>query len=290
MTSRPGFPALVLSLSLLVPLTLASAAHAQKRSAPTVRVRHRQGPGDWSVAETANFRVYHHNRASLAERAATVAERTRGTLLRKWFGSSGGDWSTPCSLYLHDSAQDYSEETGAPPESPGHATIRAEGDRVLSRRIDLHGSGQELLAAVLPHEVTHVVIAGRFGNHQVPRWVDEGMAVLTEPRDRIDRHYRELPRLRRDGMLFAVEELVEMHDYPHPRYIGSFYGQSVSLVEMLTRQKGPQTFTRFVRDGLQIGYEESLRRHYDCTFRELEQNWRRHAFRRDTGTVVVAEE
>ena len=48
---------------------------------------------------------------------------------------------------------------------------------------------------MLPHEATHVVLAGQFGDQPVPRWADEGMAVLTEPRDKIDRHLRNLPAL-----------------------------------------------------------------------------------------------
>ena len=73
--------------------------------------------------------------------------------------------------------------------SPGHSSIRTDGPRVLSRRIDLHcGDVPNLLAAVLPHETTHVTLAGQFGDRPVARWADEGMAVLTEPREKVERH------------------------------------------------------------------------------------------------------
>ena len=37
-----------------------------------------------------------------------------------------------------------------------------------------------MLEAILPHETTHVVLAGMFGNHDVPRWVDELFAGLDD--------------------------------------------------------------------------------------------------------------
>ena len=43
-----------------------------------------------------------------------------------------------------------------------------------------------ILASGLPHEVTHVILADLFPQQQIPRWADEGMAVLTEPREKID--------------------------------------------------------------------------------------------------------
>ncbi len=37
------------------------------------------------------------------------------------------------------------------------------------------------MTAILPHEVTHVVLADLFTTQQIPRWADEGIAVLAEP-------------------------------------------------------------------------------------------------------------
>ena len=52
--------------------------------------------------------------------------------------------------------------------SPGRTNLRADHPQVLT--------------AILPHEVTHVVLADLFTTQQIPRWADEGMAVLAEPR------------------------------------------------------------------------------------------------------------
>jgi hypothetical protein len=245
-----------------------------------VSVRHlERQPDGWAVAETANFRVFHNQARELAEKVAQVAERTRTAMQRKWFGDVSENWNPRCDLYLYPTAQEYAQARGVPTNSPGHSEIRTEAGRVIGRSMYLHCDDPNMVVAVLPHETTHVVIAGRFGEFPVPRWADEGLAVLTEPAEKIDRHIRNLPRYRQDRQLFTLRQLMQMNDYPDPRYIGSFYAESVSLVDYLARQKGPQTFTTFLREGLRGGYEPALQRYYGIAdFKELEQRWLQSAF------------
>jgi hypothetical protein len=247
--------------------------------AVTVHHRERNAEG-WLVAETTSFRIYHRQSRELAERVAQVAERTRLEMHRKWFGGTAEEWNPKCDLYLHATAQDYSQATGVPGDSPGHSTFRTEpGGRVVGRRIDLHVDNGNMLGYVLPHETTHVVLAGQFGSKAVPRWADEGMAVLAEPRDKIDAHLRNLARCRQDRQIFPVHELMQMDNYPDRRLISAFYAQSVSLVEFLSNRQGPQVFAQFLRDGLRDGYESALQRHYGYRdFDDLQQRWDRYAF------------
>ncbi|MBY0522388.1 MAG: hypothetical protein K2R98_03280 [Gemmataceae bacterium] len=247
---------------------------------PPVTVKHMErGTDGWQRAETANFRIFHTQSKEVAEQAAQVAERTRLTMSRKWFGGFKDDWNPRCDLYLHATAQDYSKATGVPNNSPGHSSIRSDGGRVLSRRIDLHCDDvNNMLVAVLPHEATHVVLAGQFGEHQIPRWADEGMAVLTEPREKVNGHLKNLGRCRQESQLFNVKQLMQLADYPEPRYITAFYAQSVSLVDYLANEKGPQAFTEFLREALKDGYEASLKKHYGYrNFDDLHQKWSQKA-------------
>jgi tetratricopeptide (TPR) repeat protein len=248
-------------------------------SAARVEVRHGGREGKWNVAATTNFRVLHNQPRETAERVARIAEATRAAMTRKWFGEEAAPWGQPCTIYLHASTQEYTTATPAPPQSPGHSRMHREGERVLLREIHLRCDEAHMLDAVLPHETTHVILAGRFGPHDVPRWADEGMAVLSEPRERVELHLRNLPMHRRDRTLFPLGQLMRMGEYPEPRYIGPFYAQGVSLVEFLSQRNGPQVFTRFLREGLQGGYEPALRKYYNFRdFAELEREWQRHAF------------
>jgi hypothetical protein len=262
-----------------------SSVHGQtprgdtKHNEPAVPVAHRGEQNGWFVAESANFRLFHQQSRSLAEVVLRKAEQARAVQQRKWFGAVGADWEPKCRICLYPTSAAYSEATGAPPNpGGGHTDIRAEDGRVFDRCIHLHGARELLLSGVLPHEVTHAVLAGRFGGERVPRWADEGMAILAETQPRIDLHLRQLPRFRQDELLLAARELIEMRDYPHPRTIPIFYAQSVSLVDFLFQEKGAKCFTAFVRDGAHDGYAVSLRRHYGWSFAELDRRWQRHTF------------
>jgi hypothetical protein len=248
----------------------------------TAEVRHTPAQGQgWAIAESINFRVMHRQAPEYAEKVIHIAESTRAAMGRKWFGDAPPAWTPRCDVYLHATAQDYSHGTGAPTTSPGHSTMHAEGDRVLVRRIDLRCDEAHLLDAVLPHETTHVVLCGRFGRFTVPRWVDEGIAVLSEPRERIELHLHNLPKHRQERTLFPMNQLLKFYkDYPDARSIGPFYAQSVSVVEFLSAQGGgPRDFVQFVRDGLEGGYEAALAKHYGIQgFADLEKRWQQHAF------------
>lgn len=233
----------------------------------------------WAGVETVNFRVFHNQPRDVAEKAARVAEATRIAMQRRWFGAIGPDWNPKCEVYLHATAEEYSRVTGVPTTSPGHSSIQQEAGRVVSMKIHLHCDNPNLLTAVLPHEATHAVLAGQFGDQMVPRWADEGMAVLSEPRDKIDRHLQQLPKCRQEGTLLRLRDVMTLNDYPDPRYITAFYAQGVSVVDFLTKEKGTQLFSEFLREGMRIGYEPALLRFYNFRgFEELEQRWMQFAF------------
>jgi tetratricopeptide (TPR) repeat protein len=256
-----------------------------------VEVKHtpRLGNG-WAIAETTHFRIFHAQSREGAEKAARIAEATRVTMTRKWFDEAEEPWSPRCDVYLHPTVKGYTQTRGNPPAtSPGHSTISLDSGRVVERRIDVRCDEPNMLSAVLPHETTHVVFAGRFGRHHVPRWADEGAAVLSEPRERINLHLDNLPKHRREGTLLGIGQLLRMEQYPEARLVGPFYAQSVSLVEFLCKKKGASTFTRFLRTGLDGGYEEALRRHYGYhSVDELEREWQQYAF--GAGAVAATTE
>jgi len=240
----------------------------------TAEVRHLGRQGNWNVAETTNFRLYHQLSQDTAEKAARTCEATRVAMSRKWFNDAPPAWQPKCDVYLHPTGRDYAQATQQSPSIPGHSTIQNEGERILSRRIDLHVDDPNALVGVLPHETTHIVLAGRFGPKPLPRWADEGIAVLSEPPDRIQKHLDNLPKHYRDGLLFRLSHLLSMDNYPDARSVGAFYAQGVSLCDYLTKLKGPQVMTAFLRDGQRGGWEPAIQKHYGVNgYAELERQW-----------------
>lgn len=286
-------------LLVIFTLVFLPSAHAQTPpadgvpKAPSIQVTHLDEENGWFVAESPNFRLYHQQTEEQAAAVLRAAEQARAAQQRKWFGSVAPSWTPKCRICFYASAEAYSEATGAPPNpGGGHTDIRAENGRVFDRCIHLHGPRKLVLGGVLPHEVTHAVLAGHFGGERVPRWADEGMAILAETPPRIDLHLRQLPRWRAEERLFDSGELIQMHDYPHPSAIPVFYAQSVSMVDFLFHEKGAKCFLAFVRDGERAGYKTALRRHYGWSFAELDRHWRQRAFhadKRDTSSIGASE-
>jgi hypothetical protein len=240
-------------------------ADLAKAAVPAAAVKHLpRGKHGWLVAETSHFRVFHNQTPEFAEKVAQIAEATRVQMSRKWFGKDSDEWMPKCDIYLHATAADYSQQTSQNPSVPGHSRIELDSTsgRVVARQMHMRCDNPAMLEAILPHETTHVVLAGQFGNHHVPRWVDEGVAVLTEPVDKVQQHRKNLSKSLKNRELIPLRELMHLDKYPEPRQIGTFYAQSVALVDFLTKQKGSQVFTQFVRDSLRDGYEPALRKHY----------------------------
>jgi tetratricopeptide (TPR) repeat protein len=271
---------------VLAALNLTTSPELQRQAKELLRaigdrridIRHVPAQGQkWPEVETANFRVVYYENRTLAEQAARVAEMTRATAIRKWFGEEPKPWETKCVIFLYPNGDFYARQTGEKKDSPGHSTLRrdpANLERVVKRQIDLHCDVADMLTHVLPHETTHAVLFNRFGQHLLPRWADEGMAILSEPREKIERYLKMIPSLRSRHELFSTSEMMSLGDnYPEARRITAFYVQSIALVDFLASQKGgPQEFTRFVRDGLEGGFEKALQRHYGFhDFKDLEE-------------------
>lgn len=278
--------------NVLAALALSTSEQLQRQGKELLRAIHdrhieiRHVPAQdrsWPEVETANFRVIYHESRGLAEQAARVAEMTRTAVIRKWFGEEPAAWQAKCTIFLYPNADFYARQTGKGKDSPGHSTFARDStnlERVVKRQIDLHCDVADMLTHVLPHETTHAVLYGRFGRHDPPRWADEGMAILSEPREKVERYLKKIPSLRTQHELFSASELMSFRDnYPEQRRITSFYVQSISLVDFLSTQKGgPQTFSRFVREGLDHGFEAALQRHYGFRdYKDLQERWSQEA-------------
>ena len=248
-------------------------------AAITTAIRHLdQKEQGWMVCETSHFKVYHHDR-QLAEQVAQIAETTRAAVIRKWLGTDVA-WQQPCQIFVHPTADSYHRQSGMPATAPGHSDYdadRNDASIIHYRRVFLRADHVHMLTAILPHEVTHVILNGQFGRKLLPRWADEGMAVLSEPYGRIQMHLTPLAAAYQQGQALSLQELLTVDDYPKDRSkVASFYGQSVCLVEFLCTLKGPMTFVSFMRDANREGDAAALQRNYGLSLTELEsklQHW-----------------
>ena len=247
----------------------------------------RRPPLSWHVRETANFRIYHTDPVQ-AEKAAQAAEAVRTQQARRWGSSAArAPWSPPCDIYLYPTPKDFAQLTGQPETSPGFSTMGVNGNRIVARRVNLRADHPQLLTAILPHEVTHVVLADLFTQQQIPRWADEGMAVLAEPPAEQVSRASELTEPLREGRVFKLSELMAI-DYPSAEAWNLYYAQSVSLTQFLVEQGSPEQFVSFVRSAQRKGIEIALRESYHIDgFAELENRWQTFA-RRQAAEIATS--
>jgi hypothetical protein len=257
-------------------LTRAEVKPVEPPIKSSVLVRHLSKKLDGlQVAETAHFRILHDQDKPIVEKVGASAEITRATLQRKWFGEEATDWDGKCSIYLHANREKYASKTGMK-NTLGHMRTLDWGG-VFLRSIHLPCKEPNLVDDVLPHEVSHSVMAVRFQG-RTPRWADEGMAMLAETPGSVAECVGRLPVYRKNDGLFAIEVLMQTHEPDHFNTM-EYYAQSTSLVQFLTAQKGPQTFTRFLRTSIMKGAEPALKQHFGIQgYADLEQRWQTFAF------------
>ncbi len=237
-------------------------------------------PAAWVRHETKNFIIWHCGAPAQGPAMGDVCERLRTHLTAQWIGASdAASWTPQCELVFHPQASSYTRFLGAGSEqSAGCTTVKLNGGKVAVRRIDLRADSPQRLASALPHELTHVIVADVFADRQIPRWADEGVAVLAEAANRQEVLANSWQNtISRDG-LFSVRELLNVQVYPDVSRRGAFYGQSASLVRFLVAQGTPDQFVRFVRRSFGAGgYDAALKDVYQIDgVAQLETLWVDH--------------
>jgi hypothetical protein len=232
----------------------------------------------WTAANSANFRLLHHLPANQAERLLAILEKARTSAFEKW-GDPPTDWSVRCDVFLHSTSSDYAKATGKDAHGQGHSSIDVVSRRVTRRRIDVAGDNPDYALVTVPREVTHVVLADLFPDPMLPRWADEAMAILAEPRDHVARYLRALPRVAREKKLIPLSQLLAMKEFPDASAITAFYVEGVSVVDMLVAEKGPQHFSLFLQQAQRYGFEKALKESYGFkSFNALQEHWQKKAF------------
>src|SRR5207245_11392653 len=137
-----------------------------------------------------------------------------------WLGQEMPAWPEPCPVRVKITMN-----------LPGGATSFAfDRGRVLGQHMDIEGPYERLLASVLPHEVTHTVFAQYF-RCPVPRWADEGGAVLSEDEVERNRHDQMVRQILNQGRAFPLRRLFSLRDYPSD--VMCLYAQGYSVSNFL---------------------------------------------------------
>jgi hypothetical protein len=213
---------------------------------------------------TQNFMIEAPN-IQIAQQIGQAAEYYRREKAILWLGQEMPPWPERCPVRVTVTMS-----------GPGGATSFAfDRGRVLGQHMNIEGPLDRLLSSVLPHEVTHTVFAYYF-RQPLPRWADEGGAVLSEDqleRDRHDQLVRHI--LNTPGREIPLRRLFALQDYPGD--VMCLYAEGYSVADFLIASSNRQQFLGFIATGMSYGWDQAVRSYYRYnSVEELEGAWLAH--------------
>ncbi len=261
-----------------IALAAALLAVGQAQASENARSADARGSYCWQTARSENFAVCCPSDVDPHE-IAQKCERWRTQLMGYWLGASAAEelWPARCYVVLHPSAASYVQSVGAgAAQTYGCSSMKSEDGKVASRRIDLRLDRDDAIRRVLPHEMTHVIMAEVMSHAKSPRWADEGMAMLADLPSKQSLHEHDFSTALENGSSFRLVALLASSEYPkHDQQI--FYGESLSLTRFLVDRDSPAKFVSFVQHAAEFGYDAALRDDYGIRdVAELEKIWMRN--------------
>ncbi|MEM0927142.1 MAG: hypothetical protein AAGJ83_13955, partial [Planctomycetota bacterium] len=211
-------------------------------------------------ARTENFLV-HAPTQQLADLVASEAERYRNELAEYWLGRRLPKWPMPCPI-----------EVVPGPRLAAQGVTRYDRHTGSNFQMEVIGTPQRILDSVLPHEVTHTVLATHFRG-PLPRWADEGICTTVEHRDERRKHEMKLIEFLKTRRGIAMNEMFLLKEYPMDML--PMYAQGYSVCRFLIEQSGPRQFVNFIEDYMrEPSWTRNVRKHYGYeSLASLQENW-----------------
>ena len=218
-----------------------------------------------SSSNAANFRtqnfIIQAPTPGLAKSVGEAAEKYRDDLARYWTGQVLPPWPQPCPVRV---------VAGANLAAQGVTTYNPAPVRDF--QMEVIGTPERILDSVLPHEVTHTVLATYFGR-PLPRWADEGICTTVEHVSERNKHEAKLREFLSSRRGIAMNQLFLLTEYPQD--VLPMYAQGYSVCRFLIEQQGPTTFISFLKDYMQRpSWTANIHKHYGYdSLAELQQYW-----------------
>ena len=215
---------------------------------------------DAASKRTQNF-IIQAPTPQLAEAVAEAAERYRRDLAMHWLGKALPAWPRPCPIRVM-----------AGPRLAAQGVTTYNPAPVRDFQMEVIGTPQRILDSVLPHEITHTILATYFGR-PLPRWADEGICTTVEHAAERKKHEAKLQEFLRSRRGIAMNQLFLLKEYPND--VLPMYAQGYSVCRFLINQQGPRTFIKFLEDYMRNpSWTDNIRRHYGyASLAELQQYW-----------------
>ena len=189
-----------------------------------------------------------------------AAEMWRGKITEFWIGEKFPKWSSPCRITT--------KMTGHP-SGGGTTTFYFNEGQVYGWDMNVSGSRKAIIENVIPHEVSHTVIATIVLRPNA-RWLNEGVCTLWEPKSEQQLHFNTAYFARhRSGQVFRF---IDSMKYPTtPQQLGDLYATGYTLVEWLIGNYGKEKLLEFMKDPR--APSQKFATHFGISTQDAEQEW-----------------
>lgn len=197
----------------------------------------------------------------LASAVGEAAETYRRDLAVHWLGKPLPNWPNPCPVIVI-----------AGPNLAAQGVTTYNPRPVRDFQMEVVGTPERILDSVLPHEVTHTILATHFGR-PIPRWADEGVCTTVEHTAERSKHEAKLREFLGSRRGIAMNQLFLLTEYPSD--VLPMYAQGYSVCRFLIEQKGPRQFIQFLGDYMQHpSWTANIKKHYNYdSLAELQNYW-----------------
>lgn len=211
---------------------------------------------------TQNF-IIHAPTPEIAQAMGQAGEKYRRDLSLEWLGRELPPWQDPCPITV---------QVGQHLGAGGATSFMFDNGRPFGWQMTIQGSYERLLDSVLPHEITHMILATHFGR-PLPRWADEGAATSVEHTSEKNKQQHLLINFLTTGRGIAFNKMFAMREYPDD--ILPLYSQGYSLARFLISQGGKRQFVEYVGDGMKWNnWTAATKQHYGYgSLSELQVTW-----------------
>mgnify|MGYP003337718991 FL=1 len=243
---------------------------------------HVRSSNGWKIVESRNFRCWCQLADEDARKLAESCEAWRSRLRSTWNpAAETAHWAVKCELFIHPTRVAYNAALGRPGDtSVGSTIMNFDQGITVRRRIDVRADASDWSNAALPHEMTHVILGERFQGQVLPRWADEGIAMLSESSDKHRERLENLQKIVTTNATCPVADVLSYTRLPAPHLRDAYYGQSLALTSLLIQKSTPAKFATFIEESQRSGIESALQSQYSIRdVAELQRVW--NAWTRD---------
>jgi len=198
---------------------------------------------DWQIVKSPHFLVMHTGAEVLAQSVSDKAEAYYSTIAADLGFTRYQNfwvWDNRVRILIYPSARIFAEACQAPVWAVGRAS------HSRHEIASYQQSGPGFLSSLLPHEMTHLILADFMAPATVPLWLTEGFAQW-------EQDGRKSIRLA-PGQGFTLKDLLvaDIRQDSDQQRVAIFYAQSASVVGFMIGQYGGTafgTFCKALRDG-----------------------------------------